>query len=143
MAQLVRKIICTTSVAKPVAAYNQAVVVDRTVYVSGCLGMTTDGKLVSGGAADQTKKALDNLKHVLEAAESNLNQVVKTTVLITDMNDYKAVNEEYSKWFTSGYPARTCFAVKELPLKALVEIEAIAITGDLNCISKEVGQSNL
>lgn len=137
MSQIVRKIICTPGVAKPVAAYNQAIVVDRTVYVSGCLGMTTDGKLVSGGAAEQAKKALENLKNVLEAADSNINQVVKATVLLTDMNDYKSVNEEYSKWFTSGYPARTCYAVKELPLKALVEIEAIAITGELKCITQE------
>lgn len=134
---LVRKIICTTSVAKPVAAYNQAIVVDRTVYVSGCLGINQEMKLVAGTAVDQTRKALENLKNVLEAADSNMNQVVKTTVLLADMADYSAVNEEYSKWFTSGFPARTCVAVKELPMKALVEIEAIAVTGDLKCITQQ------
>lgn len=72
-------------------------IVDRTVYVSGCLGIDNEFKLVEGGAKQQAQKALENMKHVLEAAGSSLDRVVKTTVLLVDMNDYKAVNEEYAK----------------------------------------------
>ncbi|XP_063710176.1 rutC family protein UK114 [Culicoides brevitarsis] len=131
MSTLIRKIISSAAGPKPVAAYNQAVVVDRTVYCSGCLGMDENMKLVDGGAAAQTKKALENLKNILEAADSGLDRVVKATILLSNMDDYKAVNEEYAKVFTEGYPARTCYAVSKLPLGAAVEIEAISITGSV------------
>uniref|UniRef100_A0A336MQ35 CSON003874 protein n=1 Tax=Culicoides sonorensis TaxID=179676 RepID=A0A336MQ35_CULSO len=131
MATLIRKIISSAKGPKPVAAYNQAVVVDRTVYCSGCLGIDDDLKLVDGGAPAQTRKALENLKNILEAADSGLDRVVKTTILLNNMDDYKSVNEEYSKVFTQGYPARTCYAVSTLPLGAAVEIEAIGITGSV------------
>lgn len=76
---------------------SQAIVADRTVYVSGCLGIDNDAKLVDGGAGAQTKKALENLGRVLEAAGSSFDRIVKSTVFIINMEDYKAVNEEYSK----------------------------------------------
>lgn len=67
------------------------------MYVSGCLGIDNDSKMVEGGAVGQARKALENLKHILEASGSSIEKVVKTTVLLASMDDYKAVNEEYAK----------------------------------------------
>lgn len=78
-------------------SYSQAVVADRTVYVSGCLGMTKDLKIVTGGAAAEAKMALENMGHVLTASGSSFDKVVKTTIFLNDINDFGAVNEEYKK----------------------------------------------
>lgn len=77
--------------------YSQAVIADRTVYVSGCLGIGTDGKLVSGGVVPETRKALENLGAVLEAAGSNYEKVVKTTIFVQNLEDFGSVNDEYKK----------------------------------------------
>ncbi|XP_062550826.1 rutC family protein UK114-like [Armigeres subalbatus] len=136
MASIVRKIIHTAKCPKAVAPYNQAVVADRTVYCSGVLGMELGSlKLVEGGAAGQTAKALEHLTTLLEASGSSIEKVVKTTILLADMNDYGAVNDEYKRVFSNNFPARTCFAVNKLPLGAAVEIEAIALTGEVIQVS--------
>ncbi|XP_058830351.1 rutC family protein UK114-like [Topomyia yanbarensis] len=136
MASIVRKIISTAKCPKAAAPYNQAVIADRTVYCSGVLGMELGSlKLVDGGAATQTAKALQHLTTLLKESGSSIDKVVKTTILLTDMNDYGAVNDEYKKVFTSNFPARTCFAVHKLPLGAAVEIEAIALVGDVMQVS--------
>ncbi|XP_055602724.1 rutC family protein UK114-like [Uranotaenia lowii] len=132
MASIVRKIISSKKCPKAVAPYNQAVVADRTVYCSGVLGMELESlKLVDGGAAAQTAKALQHLTTLLAESGSDIEKVVKTTILLADMNDYAVVNEEYKRVFANNFPARTCFAVNKLPLGAAVEIEAIALTGDV------------
>ncbi|KAK5642713.1 hypothetical protein RI129_008880 [Pyrocoelia pectoralis] len=132
MAHLVRKLVSTTKAPKPVAPYNQAVVWDRTVYVSGVLGMDKDTmKLVSGGIKNEARQALKNLGHVLEAADSGYDRVVKATILLKDIQDFAAVNEIYKEFFKENCPARTAFQVSNLPLNASVEIEVIAGTGDV------------
>eukprot|EP00099_Drosophila_melanogaster_P007790 NP_001260465.1 UK114, isoform B [Drosophila melanogaster] len=132
MSTIVRKLISTANAAKPVAPYNQAVVADRTVYVSGCLGLDKDTmKLVPGGPTEQAQKALENLEAVLKAADSGVDKVIKNTVFLKDLNDFGAVNEVYKRVFNKDFPARSCFQVAKLPMDALVEIECIALTGSV------------
>ncbi|CAD7083029.1 unnamed protein product [Hermetia illucens] len=136
MATIVRKLISTANAPRPVAPYNQAVVADRTVYVSGCLGMDKNtNKLVAGGIVEQTTQALENLKQVLEAANSGIDKVVKTTIFMKDLEDFGTMNEVYKKVFSHDCPARSAFQVARLPLDALVEIECIALTGDVKTVS--------
>ncbi|XP_059614410.1 rutC family protein UK114 [Phlebotomus argentipes] len=136
MASLTRKIISSALSGKAIAPYSQAIVVDRTVYLSGCLGLDKDTmKLVPGGIVPETAQALKNLKNVLEAADSGIEKVVKVTVFLTNIDDSPKFNEEYKKVFTHDFPARSCFAVAALPMQAKVEIEAIALTGDVKTIS--------
>lgn len=98
MSKLIRQIISTAKLGKPIGPYSTAVVADRTVYVSGCLGFDKDtGKMVAGGVAAEAKQALENLGIVLEAADSGYDRVVKVTVFLNDMADFGAVNEEYKK----------------------------------------------
>lgn len=85
------------------------------------------GEFPSDDVVDQTRQALTNMVNVLEEANSNLDRVVKTTVLLVDINDFKKVNEVYSEFFSIHKPARACYAVKDLPKGARVEIEAIAL----------------
>lgn len=78
--------------------YSQAVIADRTVFVSGCLGLDKDTmQLVPGGVVEQTKMALQNLEAILTAADSSINKVVKNTIFLKDLNDFKAVNDVYQK----------------------------------------------
>lgn len=136
--QIVRKIICTAKAPKPVGPYNQAVAIDRTLYVSGVLGLNKDTmKLVEGGAPAEAKQALTNLGHILEASGTNYANVVKTCIFLNDINDFTAVNEVYQSVFTKDFPARSTFQVGKLPLGAKVEIEAIAATGDVKTILVE------
>lgn len=99
------------------------------MWVSGCLGIVPQsGEFPSDKTVDQTRQALVNLKNVLEEGGSSMNSVVKTTVLLADIEDFKDVNEVYSEFFSGdSKPARATYAVKDLPKKARVEIEAIAI----------------
>ncbi|ALC38260.1 UK114 [Drosophila busckii] len=137
MATIVRKLISTANAAKPVAPYNQAVVADRTVYVSGCLGLDKDAKLVAGGATAQAEMALKNLEAILKAADSGVDKVVKNTVFLKDLNDFGAVNEVYKRVFNKDFPARSCFQVAKLPMDALVEIECIALTGAVHTVTSD------
>lgn len=101
---IVKKIISTAKAPRPAAPYNQAIVVDRTVYLSGVLGIDKDtGKLVSGGAVPEAVKALENMQHILAAAGSKVENVIKCTVLLNDIADFANVNQEYTKgWFSKG-----------------------------------------
>ncbi|XP_005187129.1 rutC family protein UK114 [Musca domestica] len=136
MSTLIRKLISTNNAAKPVAPYNQAVVADRTVYVSGCLGLDKKTmQLVPGGAVAQAEMALKNLEAVLVAADSGIDKVIKNTIFLKDLNDFGAINEVYKKVFNKDFPARSCFQVARLPMDALVEIECIAMTGDVKTVT--------
>ncbi|KAH8293192.1 hypothetical protein KR044_011295 [Drosophila immigrans] len=138
MSTIVRKLISTANAAKPVAPYNQAVVADRTVYVSGCLGLDkATMQLVPGGATEQTEMALKNLQAVLKAADSDIDKVVKNTVFVKDLNDFSAVNEVYKRVFNKDFPARSCVQVAKLPMDALVEIECIALTGTVYTVPNQ------
>ncbi|KOB63624.1 Ubiquitin fusion degradation protein 1-like protein [Operophtera brumata] len=111
--------------------FSQAILADKTLYVSGVLGLDAEAQLVCGGAEAQTKQALVNLRHVLEAGGASMESVVKTTILLGDMNDFQVVNQVYAEFFRKDYPARATYQVAKLPMGAAVEIEAIALSGDL------------
>ncbi len=96
------------------------------IYVSGCIGLSREtGALVPGGIAEETRQALENLKNIVEASGSNLSRVLKTTILLADMQFFKEVNAIYAEYFPADPPARATFAVLGLPAGALVEIECI------------------
>nr|ALS04664.1 putative ribonuclease UK114 [Pseudodiaptomus poplesia] len=133
MAGSMRRIIISTKLAPAaIGPYNQAVQVDNTLYISGQIGLhPRDNEIVKGGVEAEAKQALVNMGHILEAANCSFNNVVKTTVLLADMNDFTKVNNVYTEFFTSNYPARAAYQVAALPRGAKVEIEAVAVIGDI------------
>ncbi|CAG9833922.1 unnamed protein product [Diabrotica balteata] len=133
MANLVRKIVLSTKAPAPVVpVYSQAVSFNNMLFLSGSLGISKDtNKLVEGGAASEATQAIENIKNILEAGNSNLSQVLKSTIYLKDIKDYTAVNEVYFKYFNKDPPARTAFQVAVLPMNASVEIEVIAAVGNV------------
>ena len=121
-----KECIATQAAPAAVGPYSQSVRVGNVAYLSGQLGIDpATGKLVEGGVAAQAKQSLKNLGAVLDALGGTPEDVVKTTVFLTDMADFQAVNAEYAKVFPKDCPARSCVAVLALPLGGLVEIEAV------------------
>lgn len=134
MADIHRTIIYTpTAPLRENAPFSQAVVVNGTMYISGNVGTDpSTKKLVPGGIRAETEQTLKNIGEILKAAGASFKNVVKTTVLITDMNDYAAVNEVYAKFFSESKPARAAYQVVCLPAKeAKIEIEAVAVVGNI------------
>lgn len=123
------KLIATEKAAQAVGPYSQAVSVNGFIYTSGQIPLTADGQLVTGTIEEQTYLVFANLKAVLEAGGSSLDQVVKATVFITDMDDFAKVNEVYAEHFGEHKPARSCVEVSKLPKGVNVEIEVIALAG--------------
>ena len=110
------------------APYSQAIKADGLVFVSGQLALVPGGKeIVPGGIAEQTEQVLANLRAILEAAGSSLEQIVKTTVFLQSMDDFAGMNEVYARHMGDVPPARSTFQVGKLPAGALVEIEAVAL----------------
>ncbi|XP_061904580.1 2-iminobutanoate/2-iminopropanoate deaminase-like isoform X1 [Entelurus aequoreus] len=133
MAMICRQITYTTKAPVRQGIYSQAVLVDRTLYISGQLGMdVASGQLVDGGVQAQAKQALVNMGEILKASGCDYTNVVKTTVLLADINDFNAVNEVYKTFFSSNFPARAAYQVAALPRGGLVEIEAVAVLGPLS-----------
>jgi 2-iminobutanoate/2-iminopropanoate deaminase len=123
-----KKIIFTDRAPKAIGPYSQAIRTESLVFTAGQVGINPEtGELAGGGIEEQTRQALSNLKSVLEAANSGLNFVVKTTVFLKDMNDFAKMNAIYGEAFGENPPARSTVAVAGLPKGALVEIEAIAM----------------
>jgi 2-iminobutanoate/2-iminopropanoate deaminase len=123
-----KTVIKTDSAPAAVAAYSQAVMANGFIFVSGQLGLDPrTGKLPGVTAAEQAGQALRNIQAILEAAGSGMEAVVKCTVLLASMDDFKSVNGVYAGFFQKDPPARAAYAVGGLPLGALVEIEAIAL----------------
>lgn len=110
----------------PVGPYSQAVRTGCLVFVSGQLGIDPSTGMIADGVEAQASAALGNVRAILAAAGCGMDRVVKTTILLADMADFKAVNAVYSGFFSQPFPARATFAVAGLPLGALVEIEAVA-----------------
>ncbi len=110
-----------------IGPYSQAVKVNGMVYTSGQIALTTEGTMLDLDIRIQTEQVLTNLRHVLEAAGSGLDRVVKTTIYLADMDDFATVNELYEGAFGDHKPARSTVAVKTLPKNALVEIDAVAL----------------
>ena len=121
-----KNILISTKAPKPVGPYSQAVSFGEFIYSSGQVGLNSEGKFVSDDVQGQTKQTLENLKSILEDNGSSLENVIKTTVYLRDMNDFKPMNEIYAEYFGSSLPARSTVAVVGLPLDAKVEIEVIA-----------------
>lgn len=124
---MTRSVILSAAAPQPVSAYSQAIQSGSLLFLAGQIPLDpTTGKLVSGSIAEQTDRIMENLRAVLSAAGATLDNLVKTTIYLTDMADFSAFNQAYARYFTKDPPARTTIAVAALPLGARVEVEAIA-----------------
>ena len=122
-----KKVISTAEAPQAIGPYSQAIEAGGFVFVSGQIPLIpSTGELVEGSVEVQTARVLENLKSILEAAGSSLENVVKTTVYITHMDDFTKVNGIYGQYFQENPPARVCVEVSKLPKGALVEIDVIA-----------------
>ncbi|KAL1283412.1 2-iminobutanoate/2-iminopropanoate deaminase [Trichinella pseudospiralis] len=125
-----RTIIQTSAAPKAIGPYSQAVLVDRTLYISGQLGLCPSSmELIDGGADKQCRQALLNMGEILKAAGATYDDVVKTTIFLSDMRNWNTINDVYKEFFKENYPARSAFQVAALPKNAYVEIEAVAVVG--------------
>lgn len=125
-----KEIITTERAPQAIGPYSQAVRAGKLVFTSGQISLDpATGEFIAGGVREQTEQVLKNLSAVLKAAGAELDQVVKTTVFLADMNDFAAMNEVYGRFFTSKPPARATVQAARLPRDARVEIEAIAVLG--------------
>jgi 2-iminobutanoate/2-iminopropanoate deaminase len=123
-----KEIISTENAPSAIGPYSQAVKTGNLVFVSGQIPIDpATGEFVSSDVAEQSEQVLKNLKAVLEAAGSSLNNVVKTTVFLADMNDFAVMNEIYAKHFGDNKPARATVQAARLPRDARVEIDCIAV----------------
>lgn len=122
-----KKVINTNQAPAAIGPYSQAIKVGNLVYTSGQIPINpATGKFVEGGIKEQTRQSLTNIKAILEETGLSMNNVVKTTVFLADMNDFADMNSVYAEFFSKPYPARSAVAVKTLPKGALVEIEVVA-----------------
>ena len=124
-----KEIIATDRAPRAIGPYSQAVRAGSVIFASGQIPIDpATGEFVAGGVAEQTEQVMRNLSAVLEAAGSSLNQIVKTTVFLADLNDFTAMNEVYGRFFAETPPARATVQAARLPRDARVEIEAIAVS---------------
>jgi len=122
-----KDIVLTDKGPKPIGPYSQAVKSNGFLFASGQVALEPrNNEFLGGDIRQQTERALENIKAIVEAAGSNFHHVVKTTVFLKDMNDFAAMNEAYGKFFPAAPPARSTVQVARLPKDALVEIEVIA-----------------
>ena len=122
-----KEIVNTSKAPNAIGPYSQAIKINKMVFLSGQIAIDPESQqFIDGDIETQTKRVLDNLKSVIEASGCSLENVVKTTIYITDMNDFSKVNEIYATYFSSGKPARSTVCVAALPKNAKVEIDAIA-----------------
>jgi 2-iminobutanoate/2-iminopropanoate deaminase len=123
-----KKIITSKNAPAAIGPYSQAFEANGTLYISGQIPIDpSTGKLVEGGIAEQTNRVLKNIGAILKEAGYSYTNVVKSTCMLASIADFKAMNEVYSGYYTENQPARAAFAVKDLPLGALIEIETIAV----------------
>ena len=124
-----KKIITTKNAPAPIGPYNQAILVNDTLYLSGQIGLDPRlMKMVEGDIKKETEQVMENLKNVLEAAEMNFNHVIKSSIFLSDMEDFGEVNEVYGSYFLNETaPARETVAVRTLPKYVRVEISMIAV----------------
>ena len=126
-----KKVVSTTKAPGAIGPYSQAIIASPNLFLSGQVPLDpTTAKLVSDDLTEQTHQVMQNLSAVLKEANSSFDQVIKTTIYLTDMSHFETVNKIYAEYFKPPYPARVTVAVKELPCKALVEIDALASTTD-------------
>ena len=123
-----KRTISTLKAPAAIGPYNQAVEINKMLYISGQIPINPEtGKLVEGDITAQTEQVFRNISAILDASGYSFSDVVKSTCLLSDMANFKAMNEVYSRYYVKEQPARAAFAVKELPMGALVEIETIAM----------------
>jgi 2-iminobutanoate/2-iminopropanoate deaminase len=122
-----RTIVATEQAPQAIGPYSQAVIFGNMVFCSGQIPLRPDGTLEEGDVTAQTRQVLQNLSAVITASGSSLQNIVKTTVFLQDMNDFAAMNTVYSEFFSSDPPARSTIQVARLPRDVRVEIEAIAV----------------
>jgi 2-iminobutanoate/2-iminopropanoate deaminase len=128
--KMAKEIISTENAPAAVGPYSQAVRVGNLVFTAGQVAIDpATGQMVGDDAAAQAEQVLKNISAVLEAAGTSLDNVVKATVFLDNMDDYAGVNEVYARFFTTNPPARSAVEVARLPRNALVEIETIAVIG--------------
>ncbi len=122
-----KKIISTENAPKAVGAYSQGIIAGGLLFTSGQIPIDPKtGNIVTGDIAEQAKQSMNNVKAIVEAGGMTMDDVVKVTILLADIADFAVVNEVYQSYFAADYPARSCFAVKDLPKGVGIEIEAIA-----------------
>lgn len=122
-----KKVICSVNAPAAIGPYSQAISVNGMVYTSGQLPLDPDTGAFPEGIAAQTRQSLSNIKAILAECGIGMDRICKTTVFLSDMNNFAAMNEVYAEFFgEGGYPARSAVEVARLPKDALVEIEAIA-----------------
>jgi len=122
-----KRIIQTSNAPAAIGPYSQAVEIGGTLYISGQIPLDpATMKIVDGGIQEQTTQVLSNIGAILKEAGYDFKDVVKSTCLLSDMANFKAMNEIYGKYYSENAPSRAAFAVKELPMGVLVEIETIA-----------------
>ncbi|RCK76279.1 MAG: Endoribonuclease L-PSP [Anaerolineae bacterium] len=122
-----KNIVQTEKAPTPIGPYSMGVAIGNLIFTAGQLGIDPkSGEIVAGGIQAETRQALTNIKNILEAAGSRLENVVKTTVYLRDMADFGQMNAVYGEFFPQNYPARTTVQAAALPKNAAVEIEAIA-----------------
>lgn len=123
-----KRIINTEKAPKALGPYSQAVEANGTLYISGQVPVNAEiGKIVDGGIFEQTEQVMQNISAILEQAGYKFSDVVKSTVLLSDIKNFAAMNEIYGKYYQENPPARAAYEVVNLPLGALVEIETIAV----------------
>ena len=128
--RVARTCINTTRAPAAVGPYSQAVVDGDKVYTSGQVPLDpATGKLVEGDITVQTRRVMDNIRAVLEAAGSRLDLVIKSTIFVTDLRDFAVINQVYGSYFPEAPPARSTVQVSALPLGAAIEIEVVASVG--------------
>jgi 2-iminobutanoate/2-iminopropanoate deaminase len=132
-----KEIISTSKAPQAIGPYSQAIRVGRFVYTAGQIAIDPEtSQIVEGDVSAQAEQVMQNLQAVLEAAGTSLDNVVKTTIFLRYMKDFSAVNEVYGKFFAAGKPARSTVAVSALPLKALLEIEVVALVPDPGAVQE-------
>lgn len=122
-----KKIISTPDAPAAIGPYSQAIEVNGTLYISGQIPMNPSTTEIPEGITAQTEQVMKNIEAILKAAGFGFDEVVKSTCFLTDMVNFKAMNEVYGRYYKTNPPARAAFAVKELPLGVLIEIETIAV----------------
>ena len=125
------KSIHTNQAPAAIGPYSQAIEANGMIFASGQIPIDpATGQFVEGGIQEQTRQALTNARNILQAAGTDMENVIKNTVYLSDINNFAAMNEVYAQFFTEPFPARSAVAVKDLPKGALVEIEVLAIKPD-------------
>lgn len=122
-----KNVISTDKAPAAIGPYSQAIEVNGMVYTSGIIPVVPETGEIPEGSVAQAKQVLTNLSNLLLAAGSSMDQVVKTTVFIKEMNDFAAINEVYATFFHGAFPARSCVEVARLPKDVMIEMEAVAM----------------